>query len=112
MKRWAQGQHGRGSRKLPSRVVPLVLSSRVHKDGRLEADGNWQLPLIPRVTKTAPVFQTRHTARAAIVSTVPHIRMSASQLVFIRLPPHRDSGGNRRSLHMCYTNSSPLIGLT
>jgi hypothetical protein len=41
-------EHGRPSRRLPGRVVPLVLSAKLNKDGRLEADQGCPLPLIPR----------------------------------------------------------------
>ena len=41
-------EHGRGSTQLPSRVVPIVLSAKLHNDGRLVVDDNGLLPVIPR----------------------------------------------------------------
>jgi hypothetical protein len=41
-------EHGLGSKEYPHRVVPLVLSAKVRKDGKLEADETCLLPLIPR----------------------------------------------------------------
>lgn len=41
-------EHGRPSRQLPARVILLVLSGKLRKDGALDADESCLLPLIPR----------------------------------------------------------------
>lgn len=41
-------EHGRGSKQFPARVVLVVLSGKLHKDGSLDADESCPLPLIPR----------------------------------------------------------------
>lgn len=41
-------EHARSSTRLPNRVVPIVVSAKLHKDGSLDVDENARLPLIPR----------------------------------------------------------------
>lgn len=41
-------EHGRGSKQLPARVIPLVLYAKLHSDGRLQPDDQSSMPVIPR----------------------------------------------------------------
>lgn len=41
-------ESGLGSKRLPVKVVPLVLYAKLQRDGRLEADVQSQMPVIPR----------------------------------------------------------------